>query len=86
MEPDLKAVGSSPWLALHEAIHDIKELLNALINTHLLSALHNPLVLPVTSSPYSRQTIISVDPRTRDVWLAYVAAGKTAHCFRHTMS
>lgn len=41
-----KVVCSSAWLALHEAVHDVEELLNTLINAQLLSALHYPLILP----------------------------------------
>jgi hypothetical protein len=43
---DLEAVHSSPWLAVHEAIHDVKELLDALVDAHLLPSFHNPLMLP----------------------------------------
>ena len=41
-----QVVGGSPRLALHEAIHHVKELLDALVNAQLLPSLHNPLVLP----------------------------------------
>ncbi len=53
MGTDLEAVHSSPWLAVHEAIHDVKELLDALVNAHLLPSLHNPLMLPAPDiTPY----------------------------------
>ena len=48
----LKAVHSSPRLPLHEAIHDIKQLLNALINADFLATLHYPLILP-TGAPHT---------------------------------
>lgn len=57
---DLKAVCSSPRLALHEAVHDIEQLLNALVNANFFTTLQNPLVLPAhtqnDASAKKRQT------------------------------
>ena len=58
MGSDLEAVHSGPWLAMHEAIHDVKELLNALVDAHLLPSFHNPLMLPAPSITCYGQVII----------------------------